>query len=76
MSIRAAIQHLRYRRFLDAHVDGELADPTHARRVADHVRRCPMCRDAAGVTGVVKQRLSRRRFLPTHQRTRVRREGG
>jgi anti-sigma factor RsiW len=75
MSIRPAIEHLRYRRFLDAHVDGELADPAHARRVADHVDGCPMCRDAARTTEVVKHRLSLRRFLPTHQRIRVRREG-
>jgi anti-sigma factor RsiW len=74
MSIRIAIEHLRYRRFLDAHVDGELADQARARRVADHVDRCPMCREAAHTTEVVKHRLSLRRFLPTHQRARVRRE--
>ncbi|MGE0139353.1 MAG: hypothetical protein AB7R77_16175 [Ilumatobacteraceae bacterium] len=74
MSVWTAIEHLHYRRYLDAHVDGELADPAHACRVADHVDRCPICRDAAHTTEVVKHRLSLRRFLPTHQRTRSRRE--
>lgn len=74
MSIRAAIAHLRYRRFLDAHIDRELTDPVRARRVADHVGHCPMCRNAVRTTEVVKQRLTLWHFLPTHQRTRLRRE--
>lgn len=75
MSMLGLLEHVRYRRFLDAHVDGELADPAHARRVAEHVARCPMCGDAADATAVIKHRLSLRRFLPTHTRTRVPREG-
>ena len=39
VSMRRLIEHLRYRRYLDAHVDGEL-DPGLA-RVADHVARLP-----------------------------------
>jgi len=62
MSMRGRIGHLRYRRYLDALVDGELADPELDRRVARHVARCPMCGQAAHVTAVVKHRLSLRRF--------------
>lgn len=76
MSLSGLFEHLRYRRFLDAHVDGELTNPAQAGRVAAHVARCPMCGDAARTTAVLKHRLSLRRFLPTHTTTRVRREGG
>ncbi|MGD9701204.1 MAG: hypothetical protein AB7Q42_12720 [Acidimicrobiia bacterium] len=75
MSMLGRIEHLRYRRYLDAHVDGELADAELDRRVALHVERCPMCGQAARVTAVVKHRLSLRRFLPTRTRTHARREG-
>ncbi len=74
MSMLGLIEHLRCRRFLDAHVDGELADSDVARRVAEHVDRCPMCGHAARTTAVLKHRLSLRRFLPTHTRTRLGRE--
>jgi predicted anti-sigma-YlaC factor YlaD len=74
MSIRAAVDHIRYRHLLDAYVDRELADHELTRRVAEHVDRCPLCRDTAHTTRVVKHRLSLRRFLPTQHQTRVRRE--
>ena len=75
MSMPGLIEHMRYRRLLDAHVDGELTDPTLDHRVEQHIARCPMCRHAARVNVVVKQRLTRR-FLPTHRRPLMRREDG
>ncbi len=74
MSMLGMVEHLRYRRYLDAHVDGEVTDPNLARRVAEHIARCPMCGHDAHTTTVLKHRLSLRRFLPTHTRTRARRE--
>jgi anti-sigma factor RsiW len=71
--MRRRIEHMRYRRYLDAHVDGEL-DAELAGRVADHVENCPMCTGAANTTAVVKHRLSLRRLLPSHTAHRVRRE--
>lgn len=53
---------MRYRRLLDAHVDGELGGPLAA-KVASHVMRCEMCLRAAFVTMVVKERLALRRLL-------------
>ncbi len=73
VSLRRPIEHLRYRRYLDAHVDSEL-DAELAGRVAVHVADCPMCTGAANTTAVVKHRLSLRRFLPSHSARRVRRE--
>jgi anti-sigma factor RsiW len=55
---------MRFRRFLDAHVDGEL-DERLAPRVADHVASCPMCGGTAQFTVVLKRHLSLRRFLPS-----------
>jgi anti-sigma factor RsiW len=71
--MRRRIEHMRYRRYLDAHVDGELGAEL-AGRVADHVANCPMCSGAANATALVKHRLSLRRFLPSHTAHRVPRE--
>jgi hypothetical protein len=59
------IDHVRFRRFVDAHVDGEL-DGRLSRRVADHVVRCPVCVGTAQFTIVLKRHLSLRRLLPSH----------
>jgi anti-sigma factor RsiW len=56
------LEHLRYRRYVDAHVDGELAGDL-AGKVADHVARCPMCGREAELTVHVKHSLARRRGL-------------
>jgi len=61
---------MRFRRFLDAHVDGEL-DERLASRVADHVALCPMCTGTAQFTIVLKRHLSLRRFLPSHAARRA-----
>lgn len=60
--MNALFEHMRYRRLLDAHVDGELGGPLAA-KVASHVMRCEMCLRAAFVTMVVKERLALRRLL-------------
>jgi anti-sigma factor RsiW len=57
MSVGHRTEHLRYRRFLDAYVDGELGDGQLEPRVGAHVAHCPMCLQAARITAVVKQRL-------------------
>ena len=54
------LDHMRFRRYLDAHVDNELAGDL-ASRVAAHVGECPMCGREAQVTVHVKQSLARRR---------------
>ncbi len=59
----AKIDHLRYRRFVDAYVDGELHGAL-ADRVARHVDTCPMCGPDAEVTVRIKHSLARRRTLP------------
>ena len=64
-SLGRRIEHVRLRRYLDAHVDGEIADETLARKVGGHVAGCPMCDAAADTTMAVKRRLSLRRFLPS-----------
>jgi anti-sigma factor RsiW len=66
------IDHLRYRRFVDAFVDGEL-DGGLRRRVADHVAVCPMCSHDADLTVHVKHSLARRRDLTTRAAERLRR---
>ncbi|MFP4511648.1 MAG: zf-HC2 domain-containing protein [Acidimicrobiales bacterium] len=63
MRIVDMLAHLRYRRFLDAHVDHELSDVL-APRVATHVASCPRCTDEADLTMVVKSHLALGRFLP------------
>lgn len=52
------IDHLRYRRHLDAHVDEELTGNL-ANRVAIHVAICPMCRREAELTVRIKRSLAR-----------------
>ncbi|MEJ7562587.1 MAG: hypothetical protein WKF45_08705 [Ilumatobacteraceae bacterium] len=74
MSVLRRVEHLRYRGYLDAHVDGELDDSRLAHAVVDHVTRCPMCDRAARTTMVVKHRLSLRQFLPSHAANRVQRD--
>jgi hypothetical protein len=56
------IDHLRYGRYLDALVDGEL-DGGLRSRVADHVAACPMCGRDAVSTVRVKHSLARHRVL-------------
>lgn len=51
------LDHLRYRRYVDAFVDGEL-DGALRDRVAHHLAECPMCHDAALVTVRVKGSLA------------------
>lgn len=59
----AKIDHLRYRRYVDAYVDGELHGSLAA-RVARHVDGCPMCGPDAEVTVRIKHSLARRLSLP------------
>ncbi|CAN5433200.1 hypothetical protein BH18ACT3_BH18ACT3_08800 [soil metagenome] len=66
MSVLRRVEHLRFRGYLDAHVDGELDESRLAHAVADHVTRCPTCAGAARTTRVVKHRLSLQRFVPSH----------
>jgi anti-sigma factor RsiW len=54
------VEHLRYRRYLDAFVDGELTGG-RARRVEAHVTACPMCLDRLDLTAHVKESLARPR---------------
>ncbi|MDZ7678838.1 MAG: zf-HC2 domain-containing protein [Acidimicrobiales bacterium] len=63
MRIVDVLAHLRYRRFLDAHVDHELSD-VFATRVATHVASCPRCAREADLAMVVKSHLALHRFLP------------
>ena len=65
------LNHLRYRRYLDAHLDGELTG-TRAARVAGHVAECAQCRPAAELTVKVKDRLARRRLPCQRAAERVR----
>lgn len=60
--MKRLLEHMRYRKLLDAHVDGELTGP-RAAKVANHVSHCEMCRGAALITMVVKRRLALRRLL-------------
>ncbi|MCB9395962.1 MAG: zf-HC2 domain-containing protein [Acidimicrobiaceae bacterium] len=53
------LAHHRYRRFVDAFVDGEL-DGDLRRRVGAHVAECPMCGRDAELTVHVKHSLARR----------------
>ncbi|CAB4580498.1 MAG: zf-HC2 domain-containing protein [Actinomycetes bacterium] len=65
------IDHLRYRRYVDAFVDGEL-DGGLRSRVADHVAECPMCGRYAELTVHVKHSLARRRGLTERAAERLR----
>jgi hypothetical protein len=57
MSLFGNFEHLRYRRFLDASVDGELTGE-QARRVRAHLSACPRCVRDEDLTIVVKRRLT------------------
>ena len=62
MSLVSHFEHLRYRRFLDASLDGELTGE-QARRVRAHVSVCPRCARDEDLTIVVKRRLGFFRLL-------------
>jgi anti-sigma factor RsiW len=61
------LDHLRYRRYLDAFIDGEL-DGELRQRVSDHVVECGMCGRDAVVTVHVKHSLARRSRAPRLRR--------
>jgi len=60
MLMSSRFTHLRYGRYLDAHVDGELRG-AFAAAVREHVARCRMCGHASRTTMLIKQRLALRR---------------
>lgn len=62
MSFRGRLEHLRYRRYLDAAIDGELTGE-HARRVRVHVSSCPRCARDEDLTITIKRRLWLSRLL-------------
>ncbi len=66
------LDHLRYRRYLDAFVDGELDGDLRA-RVSGHVAVCPMCGRDAELTIHVKDSLARHRGLTERAADRLRR---
>lgn len=66
------LDHLRYRRYIDAFVDGEL-DRDLRSRVGDHVAICPMCGRDAELTIHVKHSLARHRSFPERAADRMRR---
>ena len=66
----STLRHFRYRRYLDAFVDGELADDL-VPRVTAHVTECRMCARDAELTEKVKQRLARWRGSNKQATTRV-----
>jgi anti-sigma factor RsiW len=53
------LAHLRWRRYLDAFVDGELDERVH-RRVSQHFAHCTVCDDLARLTVAVKRAVARR----------------
>jgi anti-sigma factor RsiW len=58
------IGHRRWRKAIDAYVDGEL-DPDVRAQVAAHVRRCWWCSEDVELTGMIKASLrQRRRVIP------------
>jgi anti-sigma factor RsiW len=65
------LDHLRYRRYIDAFVDGEL-DGDLRSRVSGHVAACPMCGRDAELTIHVKHSLARRRSFPERAADRMR----
>jgi hypothetical protein len=65
------LQHYRYRRYVDAHVDRELVGGIGT-RVAAHIAQCPMCAAAAELTVHVKASLARRRPAAERVATRLR----
>ncbi len=64
------IEHLRYHRYVDAFVDGELAGRRRA-RVAAHVAACPECSQAAGTTVHMKYSLARTAGIPRRATARL-----
>ncbi|MBI4936375.1 MAG: zf-HC2 domain-containing protein [Actinobacteria bacterium] len=52
------LDHLRYRRYVDAFVDGEL-DGALRSRVSSHIAECPMCDREAEMTVHIKDSLAR-----------------
>ena len=62
MSFLGRLEHVRYRRFLDASIDGELVGD-RADRVRAHVSSCPRCARDEDLTFVVKRRLGLLRLL-------------
>ncbi len=66
------LDHLRYRRLVDAYVDGEL-DGELRLRVDDHVSVCPMCGREARMTVHVKHSLACRHGIPERAVDRMRR---
>lgn len=62
VSLRGRLEHLRYRRHLDAAIDGELAGE-QARRVRAHVSSCPRCAQDEDLTLTIKRRLGLFRLL-------------
>lgn len=65
------IAHIRYRRMLDAFVDGELND-ARAARVERHIRSCPMCGPDADITVRVKAALALHSAFDTRAAQRLR----
>jgi anti-sigma factor RsiW len=57
------IEHLRYQRYVDAFVDGEL-DGRRRDKVAAHIAACPQCSRDAGLTVNMKYSLARTRGIP------------
>lgn len=53
------LDHLRFRRYVDAFVDGELDDDLRV-RVSEHIAECPMCDREARLTVHVKGSLAQR----------------
>ena len=66
------LDHLRYRRYIDAFVDGEL-DGDSRSRVSGHVAVCPMCGRDAELTIHVKHSLARHRGFTERAVDRMRR---
>jgi anti-sigma factor RsiW len=56
VSLLRRIEHLRYRRYLDAALDDELSGH-RARRVRAHMSACPLCARDEDLTIVIKRRL-------------------
>ena len=69
------LDHLRYRRYIDAFVDGELNGELRS-RVSGHVAVCPVCGRDAELTIHVKNSLARRRRYSERAAERVRRWAG
>jgi anti-sigma factor RsiW len=66
------LDHIRYRRYVDAFVDGEL-DGSLRERVGRHLALCPMCGSEAELTIHLKRSLARRSSLGERSAERLRR---